>query len=146
MMNRVYAVLLRLYPGGHQAAFSAEMLATFEEAARDHRERGGFAFASFILAEIIGLLAVAATAWVAAWREVPALNLTKMRPPGVSCEAYGEALDEVIAARRLVESNLVRMQTAIYHREFARARFYSDEDRKAREKLRLVRRKYGIAD
>lgn len=145
-MTRVYAWLLRMYPRGDRALFSAEMLATFKEAAKEHRGRGWTVFARFALEEILGLLAGAVRAWLAAWREAPALDLTKMRPPGVPRQAYAEALDEVIEAQRLVESNLARMQHAIYRHEFAKARFYSEEDRKARELLRLLRKRHGIAE
>ena len=105
-MTRAYAWLLRMYPRGEWALFSAEMLATFKEAAREHRGRGWAVYARFALREILGLFAGAVRAWFAAWREAPALDLTKMRPPGVPRQAYAEALDEVIEAQRSVESNL----------------------------------------
>ena len=145
-MTRAYAWLLRMYPRGEWALFSAEMLATFKEAAKEHRGRGWTVFARFAIEEILGLLAGAARAWLVAWREAPALDLTKMRPPGVPRQAYAEALDEMIEAQRLVESNLARMQHAIYRHEFAKARFYSEQDRKARELLRLLRKRHGIAE
>ena len=105
-MTRAYAWLLRMYPRGEWALFSAEMLATFKEAAGEHRGRGWAVYARFALREILGLFAGAVRAWFAAWREAPALDLTKMRPPGVPRQAYAEALDEVIEAQRSVESNL----------------------------------------
>ena len=145
-MTRAYAWLLRMYPRGEWALFSAEMLATFKEAAREHRGRGWAVYARFALREILGLFAGAVRAWFAAWREAPALDLTKMRPPGVPRQAYAEALDEVIEAQRSVESNLARMQHAIYRHEFVKARFYSEQDRKARELLRLLRKRHGIAE
>ncbi|MGJ5820545.1 ATP-dependent Clp protease ATP-binding subunit [Paludibaculum fermentans] len=39
-----------------------------------------------------------------------------------------------------------RMETAIANHEFEKARFYSDEERKERENLRLLREKYNLDD
>ena len=143
-MKRVYAFLLRLYPRDQRTLFATEMLATFEEAAAERR--GWLESVRFVLAELTGLVLGVGTAWMAHRWADPALDLTKMRPVGVTQEAYGAALDEVIEAQRLVAFNLRRMEHAIYHHQFVMARFYSDEDRKARENLRLVRKKYRIAE
>lgn len=145
-LTRLYNALLRLYPASHRALFSGEMLAAHDAALQESRERGRAALARFAAAELIGLLWGAASAWRAVRRAGPAVNLTRMRPPGVSHEIYGAALDEVLAAQCFVDNNLARMRHALSARRFVLARFYSQEDWKARAHLRDVRRKYGIAE
>jgi len=142
-MRRIYALLLRLYPREVRTAFAPEMSAVFAQLAEERRKESWASFSSFVLAELTGLAIGVAAAHHALRRTE--LDLRKMRPPEVSKEVYGGALDEVIAAQRLVDFNLGRMQQAIARHDFLKARFYSDEDRKAREHLRLVRRKFGIA-
>lgn len=143
-MRRVYQFLLRLYPNEVRTPFGPEMSEVFLQLAEDRRQMGWAAFAHFVLAEMAGLLWGAAAAHRA--RRRPALDLRMMRPPGVTREVYGAALDEVMAAQRLADSTLDRMQQAIARNDFGKARSYSDEDRKARENLRRVRRKYGISE
>ena len=53
---------------------------------------------------------------------------------------------EVVEAQNRVSVNLNHLLFAISHHQFAKARFYSDEERKAREDLRRVREKYGLGD
>ena len=69
-----------------------------------------------------------------------------MRAPELSKETYVAALDEVLAAQQRVADNLTRRQDAIARRQFVKARFYSEEEREARQQLRLVHMKYRIAD
>lgn len=144
-MRRIFRILLRLYPAGHQELLGEEMLCVFEQAAEEQRRRGRLAFVRFALAEVISLVWEAAAA-----RRLQntgdALDLRKMRPPEVSHQQYVTAIDEVLAARQLVAVNLARMQDAIACHEFVKARFYSDEERKARERLRVIHRKYRIDD
>src|SRR6516165_515271 len=78
-MTRAYAWLLRMYPRGEWALFSAEMLATFKEAAREHRGRGWAVYARFALREILGLFAGAVRAWFAARRAAPSLRRSPRR-------------------------------------------------------------------
>lgn len=144
-MKRLFAMLLRLYPVGHRELLGEEMLQVFEQAAREHRGRGRLAFARFAVAEVIGLMWEAAAAW--RWHAPEdAIDLRKMRPPEVSKQQYVTAIDEVLAAQRLVAANLRHMQDAIGRHEFVKARFYSDEERRAREHLRFIHKKYRIAD
>ena len=142
-MRSLYQLLLRLYPREVRTSFAPEMADVFADVAEDRRSEGWAAFARFVLEEMSGLLVGAAAAHRARRQRI--LDLRMMRAPDVPREAYVAALDEVIAAQRLVEFNLNRMQQAIARNDFVKARFYSDEDRKARENLRLVRRKYGTA-
>src|SRR5690348_16833357 len=145
-MKSLFEMLLRLYPAGPRELLGPEMVRVFEQGASEHRQRGRFAFACFAVRELFGLLSGCASAWRLSEPGEPALDLRKMRPPEVSKARYVTALDEVLAARRLVLANLRRMQDSISHREFEKARFYSDEERKAREQLRVLHRKYRIAE
>jgi hypothetical protein len=54
--------------------------------------------------------------------------------------------DEVIEAQNRVAVNLTQLLFAISHHQFVQARFYSNEERKARENLRQMQEKYGIGD
>jgi hypothetical protein len=54
--------------------------------------------------------------------------------------------DEVIEAQNRVAVNLNQLLFAISHHQFVQARFYSNEERKARENLRQMQEKYGIGD
>ena len=143
-MKRFFKILLRLYPFTYRELLGAEMLRVFVQAAEERRAEGCLPFIRFAAAELIGLLLGSARAW-RFHRSDRALDLRKMRPPEVSKETYVTALDELLAAQQTVAVNLSRMQDAIAHREFVKARLFSDEERKAREHLRLVHRKYRIA-
>jgi hypothetical protein len=54
--------------------------------------------------------------------------------------------DEVIEAQNRVAVNLNQLLSAISHHQFVQARFYKNEERKARENLRQMQEKYGIGD
>jgi hypothetical protein len=144
-MIRAYEMLLRLYPGSHRLAFAREMSIVFAQSLEDRRKQGWVPVAVFLVSELFGVLREAAALRLAG-EGAKSLNLTRMRAPEVSRESYVTAIDEVLNAQRMVAFNLRRMQEAIAIQAFADARFYSDEDRKAREHLRIVREKYGISE
>src|SRR5690242_3781228 len=52
--------------------------------------------------------------------------------------------EEMIDVQKRIKFVVHRMETAIANHEFEKARFYSDEERKERENLRLLREKYNI--
>jgi len=52
--------------------------------------------------------------------------------------------DEVIEAQERILLILSRLVDAIFNHEFEKARFYSDQDGRELEKLRLLREKYKI--
>jgi hypothetical protein len=54
--------------------------------------------------------------------------------------------EEVLEAQRRVSANLSHLLFAISHHQFREARFYSDQDRTAREELCRMREKYGLGD
>ena len=143
-MKQLYQLLLRLYPSEIRATFADEMTAVFEQAAEERREQGRAAYARFVVGELIALIIQAGTARNFRGRPDPALDLRNMRPPDVSRETYGAAIDEVLEAQQRVAFTLARMQQAISRNDFLNARYYSGKDHKARENLRLVKRKYRI--
>ncbi|HUY12906.1 MAG TPA: ATP-dependent Clp protease ATP-binding subunit [Terriglobia bacterium] len=52
--------------------------------------------------------------------------------------------EEMIEAQKRIKFVVHRMEAAIANHEFEKARFYSDEERKERENLRVLREKYHI--
>jgi len=160
--SSLYRSLLVLYPRDYRASFGAEMTAAFERESRERRAQGRTAYACFIAGELLRLAVGAVTEWFAKLttdatvrgRGLP--DLQKMRPAGVPrglwfSTAGGSALqdgptDEITAAEQRVEFCLRRMEHAIANHDFTGARFYSDEDLKAREALRRLRRKREIAE
>jgi len=172
-LKRAYDILLRLYPADYRALFAAEMLTAFEEAAEESRGHGQAVFARFALAELAGLVIGAGAEWGAKFTPVICRSnispsaaayrlLQKMRPPGVSRDSFykiidlvdesairldlyqGAPPDEVIEAQERVLFILSRLVDAIFNREFEKARFYSDQESREREKLRLLLDKYEM--
>jgi hypothetical protein len=132
-MSSIFRILLRLYPRGHRDLLGAEMQAVFEQGGREHRGMGAAAYGRFLVAELVGLLLGAVNARFAGPVPIDA-------PPMVASDLPKEVLE----AQNRVAVNLNRMLSAIAHREFVQARVYSDEDRKARQDLRMVLDKYGF--
>jgi ATP-dependent Clp protease ATP-binding subunit ClpC len=54
--------------------------------------------------------------------------------------------DEVIEAQERILFILSRLVDAIFNHEFEKARFYSDQESRERENLRLLQEKYEIDD
>lgn len=52
--------------------------------------------------------------------------------------------EEVIDCQKRIKSAVNRMENAIANHEFEKMRFYSDDERKERENLRLLREKYHL--
>jgi hypothetical protein len=93
-MQRIYRTLLGLYPADYAALFAGEMLAAFKKAAAESRARGRAVFVRFFIAELGGLVAGAASEWIAKLttdksargRRLPDLRM--MRPVGVPKELW----------------------------------------------------------
>jgi len=128
-MNRAYQFLLLLYPREHRDQFAEEMIRVFEEASAERRARGRAWYVRFAFAEMNGLIAGAADAWFDRKHAPSALEQTL---PG-----------ELAEAQRLVDMNIAGMVHAIANHQFETARSFSDQERQAREKLRVLREKYG---
>ena len=137
-MKRTFELLLRLYPVDYRAVFGAEMLSTLDRTTEDRHGR------RFLLRELTGLLIGAGSEWAA--------KLTTGAAERRRClsEARGEcacALPvDVVEAQRRISVLIERMVYAIAHHDFAGARKYSYEEREEREKLRVLRGEYGIAE
>ena len=172
-LKRAYDILLRLYPADYRALFDDEMLTAFEEAAEERRERGRAVFARFVLAELASLVIGAGAEWSAKFTQDARRSnisasakahrlLLKMRPLGVSRDSFYKIIDlvdesgmranfhqnalpdEVIEAQERILFILGRLVDAIFNHEFEKARFYSDQESRERENLRLLREKYKI--
>ncbi len=141
-MTRIYQALLRLYPRDLRELFSAEMTSTFAESAEEFRSRGWAPWIAFVLRELSSLVTGAATEWIGRAR------MTRTMPtPDFASEGNADSLPlEVFTAQRWVEFMLKRMVIAIAHRDYKGARRWSDEERKARATLRLLREKYGLGE
>lgn len=153
-MKKIYRWLLALFPQDYRNCFENEMLATFDQACAERRALGAVAFGRFVCAELAGLAISAPFEWMAklttsSWiraRSVPDLRM--MRPAGVPREVwFAQGVpDEIAEAEKRVEFCLRRMEHAIATHDFVGARYYSDEDLKARADLRAARAKYGLGD
>jgi hypothetical protein len=131
-MRRIYGALLRLYPRDHRTLFAAEMLAVLEKVAEERRGRGWAAFIRLTLAEVMGLLTGAGAEWVARLTSRP-LSPTPVHPP-----------DELTEAQRHIDLILRSMDYAIANHQFTKARFLSEAERRARERLRQCREKHKM--
>jgi len=156
----VYRALLRLYPEDYRLFFAAEMLGAFGRASEEQRARGRLAYGRFVCAELVALALSVPVEWMAKVstsssiraRSLPDLRM--MRPAGVPRELWfasartmsAPAPDEIEEAEQRVEFCLRRMEHAIATHDFPGARFYSNEDLKAREKLRQLRPKSGLGE
>jgi hypothetical protein len=123
-VRRACEILLRLYPREHRELFGEEMMAVFQQAAEERRGR------AWVLKEWIGFIVGAGAAWIA--------KLTG-RSGSVPDQAWSS---EVMEARARVELLVSRTVHAIATHDFPGARFYFEEERKAREDLRLLRGKH----
>lgn len=133
-MRRAYTALLRLYPAEHRDVFAAEMLDTFDRAHADWRRRGTLAFLCFAGWELTGLLQGLITEWMAKRSAGHNYVSTCSRLKG-ECDLPEDAA----GMRKHVERLVRNMEFAIAHHDFPKARFYSEQERVARERLeRLV--------
>ncbi|HUJ50825.1 MAG TPA: hypothetical protein VLW25_11530 [Bryobacteraceae bacterium] len=155
----VYRMLLRLFPQDYRLFFEAEMLDAFGRACEEQRASGRAAYSRFVCGELAGLALSLPVEWIAKLttsasiraRSLPDLRM--MRPAGVPRELWfasartlsAAAPDEIAEAEQRVAFCLRRMEQAIATHDFPGARFFSNEDLKAREKLRQLRLKYGLS-
>jgi hypothetical protein len=156
---RAYRALLRLYPRDYSMLFADEMVRAFQRVGEERSRLGWAAYVRFALGELVGLAFGAVGEWVAKLTTSSSVrgrclpDLRRMRPAGVPRELWfsaaaanrapGDAPDEVIEAQRQIDFCLGRMKHAIATHDFEGARFYSNEDLKARESLRMLREKCG---
>ena len=145
-MRTVYRFFLRLYPRDFRALFAGEMQRTFEIACDEGRASG--------VRECLGLVTGAFAEWRAkvttdiAIRGRVLPDRLLMRPPGVSWEVHyaGGFPAELVEAERRTEFLVSCIVQAIAHHRWQDARRFDIEERKARENLGVLRRKYNIAE
>ena len=137
-MQRIFELLLRLYPADYRAVFGAEMLSTFDRTTVNRHGR------RFLLQELAGLLTGAGREWAAKLTTSAAERERFLSQTRGEC-ACALPVD-VVEAQRRIAVLIERMVYAIAHHDFAGARKYSCEEREEREKLRVLRGKYGIAE
>ena len=151
-MRRAYWVLLQLYPRDYKVRLASEMARAFESSAEDAARDGRKILVRFVLAEFAGLVTGAVAEWMAKFTTSPMIrgrglpDLQVMRPVGVGrAEWFGTAPEEVVAAQQRVDFLVGKMVHAIANHDFPGARSYSNQEREAREELRQLQSKYGIA-
>jgi len=118
------------------------MLDAFEKEAAERRAHGRAALTRFSLAELSGLLVEAGAAWIAKFTSSRYMRgfwiPTTMRRPGQSpedwCPPGARVLSDVLDAQKQADFHLHRMKDAISDCDFKRARFYSEEDLRARNR------------
>ena len=134
-MKRAYSFLLLLYPREHRDQFAEEMISVFEEARSECRHQGWAWYVRFAFAEITGLIAGAARCWFG------------KRPAPEAAIANGPEStvpQDLLKAQQRVDLIIAAMIRAIANRQFEKARVHSDQERLARENLRLLQKKYGV--
>jgi hypothetical protein len=124
-ISRVYALFLRLYPRPWRESFTEEMLGVFEQAVEEHRSARGAAFARFIAAEFLGVLAGAVVERV---RGAP-----EQQPAASGAEARISKLTE-------------QTVHAIATHDFETARRCASEEERERARLRELRAQHGTDD
>jgi len=134
-MRRAYKFMLLLYPRGHRDQFAEEMMRVFEEASAESRAQGRAWYVRFAFAEIAGLIGGAAGAWLAS-EPVPAVPVT-------SGSRSRNTQHELIEAQQRIDENIAGMVHAIANHQFERARLLSEQERQAREHLRVLQENSG---
>jgi hypothetical protein len=133
-MRRAYRFCLLLYPRQHRDQFAEEMLSVFEEARNERHYQGWSWYIRFAFAELSGLIAGSAGAW---------LDQRHSAPVPAQNPARGWMPQELVQAQERVDANIAAMVHAIANHQFERARVLANQEREARENLRVLREKYG---
>jgi hypothetical protein len=143
-MRRAYEVLLLLYPRDYRRLFGGEMVAVFEQGAAEQGERGRAAFLRFAAKEMGDLLAGAGAEWISKLTSSSAY--IKERRGADQRLAAEEGVNDSSAAQQRLELLLRRMEYAIAHHQFQKARWYSDLEQIERAKLRELQERYRVAE
>jgi len=125
-LRGAYSLGLVLYPADFRAQFGAEMVTVFEQAAAQRRERGVTCVLLFFVKEMLGLVAGAARERLFHNDAIPAHDDLPLPSDVAGTEKYLE-----IVSRRLKD--------AIVRHDFSNARYYDQQDRKARALLAQLR-------
>ena len=128
LLRRAYSLGLALYPADFRAQFGAEMVRVFEQAAAQRRGRGGAFVLMFFVKEMLGLLAGAARERV-------------FHDDGIQPHDDLPLPSDVAGTERYLEIVSRRLIHAIANHEFSNARYYDQQDKKARALLAELRAK-----
>ena len=120
LLRRAYSVSLALYPADFRAQFGSEMVTVFEQAAA--QRRGGTRIVLFFVKEMLGLL-------------VGAAKERLFHDDAVRAQDDLPFPSDVAGTERYLEIVSRRLMHAIAKHEFANARYYDQQDRKARALL-----------
>ena len=126
VLRRAYSMGLILYPADFRAQFGAEMVTVFEQAMAQRCGRGRTYVILFFVKEMLGLLTGAARERVFHDEAIRAHDDLPFPSDVAGTERYLE-----IVSRRL--------NHAIANHEFSNARYYDQQDRKARALLAELR-------
>lgn len=125
-LREAYSILLRLYPADFRDEFGVEMVAVFEQAAADRREHSAAGIFLFVAREMLGLMAGAVRERVF------------HRGASRTCEPL-QFPSDIAGAEKYVEVVSRRLINAIANHDFPGARYYDEQDRKARALLAELR-------
>ncbi len=125
MKHGFFDFLLSLYPKDHREMFGAEMANVLRQAAQDRRSEGIAAYLWFTFFEIAGLLAGAV-----ALRAATLAGRSRIKPV-----LWIPAASSVEETERLIQRSVDCMVRAIATHQFVKARFYSEVERKLRQRL-----------
>jgi hypothetical protein len=125
MKLRFFDLLLRLYPKDHREMFGAEMANVLRQASHDRRREGIAAYLWFTFFEIAGLLAGAV-----ALQAATLAGHRRIKPV-----LWIPAASTVEETELLIQRSIDCMVHAIATHQFVKARFYSEVERKLRQRL-----------
>jgi hypothetical protein len=132
---RMFGLLLKLYPPDYRAMFGGEMLSVLDQAAK--QQNGLPRSIGFFALEALGIL------WGAA-REWAALLMVGRHRLREEVMAHDGLPEEVQFAQSRVDTAIRQMVQAISLQQFEKARRCSDLERKERDHLHRIRKKYGL--
>jgi NADH:ubiquinone oxidoreductase subunit len=134
-MKRAFRFCLLFYPRRHRDQFADEMLSVFEQACAEQRRQRGAWYIRFAFSEMAGLVGGAAEAWLD--------QRSPSAPAAAQCTPRGWMRQDLADAQQRVDANVAAMVHAIANHQFERARILSNQEREARENLRILRERYG---
>jgi hypothetical protein len=135
--ERMFRLLLKLYPPDHRAMFGEEMLAVLDQAAK--RQKRLPRSIVFFAVEALGLLWGATREWVAVLK-------AGRHPLRQEVIAHDSLPEDLRFAQIRVDAAIREMVRAISSGQFQRARRWSDLERRERAHLRRIREEHGLGD
>ncbi len=143
MVKKSFHALLRLYPKPYRKAFAPEMMAVFEQAIDEQRQHGLVSLVCFACSELMGLALGAGREWMARFSSKNYLGGCQMNA-AIDLNQYKELPNEVVEAQKRIDALVKNMVQAIATHSFQKARFYSNEERREQQTLRILLKQHGI--